>query len=477
MPDQELADPVKDPADSVRNLGVFGMVSLGFFWVSGGGYGNETLVYNGPPAVVLGLILAVPMLYALPISLMVAELSTAIPADSGPTVWATRASCYQLGMHNAWWSMVAWLVDSAAYPVVAAEYVVSGSIYCQDPDSQMCFFVKSGFASGMVFVVTILKLCGLEVIVKFSSVLAIGALLPPACLVFGASPRFDPEAWIVTSGAPLQMLPLGSWILWLNSGFFGVGALAGQVKEPVRSTFLWSTLWLVSITLICILLPILTAYSLDSDYTHYKSPGQFAVLAGSIYGSWMTQVFQVGAVMSNIGLYNALMIQSEVAGMYVMQELFPDLIRPWTEKAMVVICGLITMGLVWLNYNLLVQSSMLLFCLPTLLLFYTFFALRFKEPTLLRPFRVPGGWPFAILLSLCPIGLTLGNLGLNMDPWQDGFIIRISVFGGVVFLGCAVMILPGMSQRCRAQAARFYALHGQSSPEEKPLLAGDYEDT
>jgi len=171
--------------------------------------------------------------------------------------------------------------------------------------------------------------------------------------------------------------------------------------------------------------------------------------------------------MSNIGLYNALMIQSEVAGMYVMRELFPDWIRSWTEKAMVVACGLITMGLVWLDYNLLVQSSMLLFCLPTLLIFYSFFALRIREPDLPRPFKVPGGCFGGILVCACPVALTLGNLGLNMDPWQDGFIIRISVFVGVLVVGLVVMLLPGMSHRCRVQAVRFQSQH------YKPLLSDD----
>lgn len=465
MSGEELSDFVKEPENTPgRHLGVLGMVAIGFFWVSGGGYGNETLIYNGPPVVVIGLILALPLFYCLPVSLIVAELSTALSADSGPTVWATRATNYRLGMHNAFWSMLAWLVDSAAYPVVAAEYVVSGSSYCVDPNSQLCYLVKSGFASSLVLVVTLLKLCGLEVIVKFSSMLAIGALIPPLCLVCGGFPHMNPSKWIATTGAPLHMLPLGSWILWLNSGFFGVGALAGQVKRPVRRTFLWSIMWLILITVTCILLPVLVSYSLDSDYTHYKQPGQFASLAGGLYGQWMKPCFQVGAVMSNIGLYNALMIQTEVSALYILRELFPDLIRSWTEKALIVLSGLLTMGLVWLDYNLLVQSSMLLFSLPTLLIFYSFCTLRRLEPKLPRPFKVPGGWLGVFLVCLCPVSLTLFNFALNLDPYQDGFIIRVSVFAGVITVGCVAMLLPGMPRRCRAQTERFQA-------QRDPLLA------
>jgi hypothetical protein len=36
-----------------RRVGVFSLVALGFFWVSGGIYGNEALVLSAPPSLVL----------------------------------------------------------------------------------------------------------------------------------------------------------------------------------------------------------------------------------------------------------------------------------------------------------------------------------------------------------------------------------------------------------------------------------------
>ena len=42
------------------------LVVVGFFWVSGGIYGNEELLGAGPPLVALGLTALLPLLFALP---------------------------------------------------------------------------------------------------------------------------------------------------------------------------------------------------------------------------------------------------------------------------------------------------------------------------------------------------------------------------------------------------------------------------
>ena len=95
------------------------MVGVGFFWVSGGLYGNEALLAAAPPGVIITCLLAVSALYAVPSAMMTGELATAIPEDGGGIVWVERAFGYHVGMHNAWWTYVSWVFDCSLYPVLA----------------------------------------------------------------------------------------------------------------------------------------------------------------------------------------------------------------------------------------------------------------------------------------------------------------------------------------------------------------------
>ena len=44
-----------------KSIGICSLVVIGFFWVSGGIYGNESLVAAAPPLVVLGFALLLPV--------------------------------------------------------------------------------------------------------------------------------------------------------------------------------------------------------------------------------------------------------------------------------------------------------------------------------------------------------------------------------------------------------------------------------
>ena len=134
-----MSEPDAAPSAQKQTIGVFGLVSIGFFWVSGGIYGNEELSKTAPSLcaaalvlllkncdtlcmyVMLGLIVC-PLFYAFPVALMTAELSAALPGDGGFVVWVQKAFSQRLSSHVAWWTAAVFLVDAAVYPVLAAQY-------------------------------------------------------------------------------------------------------------------------------------------------------------------------------------------------------------------------------------------------------------------------------------------------------------------------------------------------------------------
>jgi amino acid transporter len=71
-----------------KRLGLVSLVAVTFFTVSGGAYGLEPLVGAVGPSWAIVLVLLTPLLWSLPIALMVAELASAMPEEGGYFRWA-----------------------------------------------------------------------------------------------------------------------------------------------------------------------------------------------------------------------------------------------------------------------------------------------------------------------------------------------------------------------------------------------------
>src|SRR5438270_41419 len=94
-----------------------------FFTVSGGPFGLEGLVGSVGPGVALLLLVATPLLYSVPETLLVGELASMLPAEGGYYQWVKRAFGRFWGFWNGWLSWTYSLLDMAIYPVLLIQYV------------------------------------------------------------------------------------------------------------------------------------------------------------------------------------------------------------------------------------------------------------------------------------------------------------------------------------------------------------------
>src|SRR5947209_8654723 len=105
-----LISPPARPARGVagtalrRQLGLLPLAMVFFFTVSGGAYGLEPVVSASGPGMALVLIAVTPLIWAVPAALMVAELSSAIPAEGGYYAWVKRGLGPFWGFQEGWWS-------------------------------------------------------------------------------------------------------------------------------------------------------------------------------------------------------------------------------------------------------------------------------------------------------------------------------------------------------------------------------------
>jgi amino acid transporter len=307
--------------DDGEALGLLGMVTIGFFWVSGGVYANEPLVNSCPPGFVFIGLIGCAILFSLPISLITAELATAIPEDAGMVVWIDQACGSRIGSHNAYWTWVGYLGDSCVYPILFGEYVCDHWGY----SAGLGRFVSAKLLAIAVVVFTAtIKLRGMDFLVTFSTLFAAFSLLPSTIYtVWGLKdidwslvmslerPAQTPEDWKPNWAVWIN------WLLWLNVGFFAFGSLAGDVKDP-KKTFINAALVLIVVTVVNTALPIMIFVSVQPDLTRYAA-GSFTDVV-SMKADWLGTFFTVGAMVAFLGLYSSQVITAETTMAFIAKQ-------------------------------------------------------------------------------------------------------------------------------------------------------------
>ncbi len=108
-----------------RRVGVFAVVGLIYFSVSGGPYGLEESISSAGPGMTMLMLLLIPVVFAVPCSLMAAELASAIPLEGGYYYWVKIALGRFAGFTQGAWQWLTSFLDTALYPVIFADYIAN----------------------------------------------------------------------------------------------------------------------------------------------------------------------------------------------------------------------------------------------------------------------------------------------------------------------------------------------------------------
>src|SRR5256886_5385565 len=94
-----------------------------FFPVSGGPFGLGGWGARVGPGFGLLLVVAAPLVYSVPETLLIGELASMLPVEGGYYQWVKRAFGRFWGFWNGWLSWTYSLLDMAIYPVLFIQYL------------------------------------------------------------------------------------------------------------------------------------------------------------------------------------------------------------------------------------------------------------------------------------------------------------------------------------------------------------------
>jgi amino acid transporter len=425
------------PAPS-RRLTVGPLIAATYFMVCGGPYGLEEVVGKAGYDRTLIILLLTPLVWSLPTALMVGELSGALPEEGGYYAWVRRALGPFWGFQEAWLSLAASVFDMAIYPTLFVTYL--GRLFPS---------LASGWPSvaagvAMIAVCALWNLRGARAVGVGLEVLTFALLAPFVAL--SASAFTHPAAHAPPlDGASTGVLGGMLVAMWNYMGWDNASTIAGEVDRPQRNYPL-AMLWTVAAVALTYVVPVLACRRAGIDPRGWDT-GAWVQAGGAIGGPWLARLIVVGGVVCAIGMFNALVLSYSRVPLALARDGFlPRFLArtqpvTGTPTAAVIVCAVLYAVCLSLGFDRLIELDVMLYGLSLLLEFVSLVALRLREPSLERPFRVPGGVIGCVLVGVAPMTLTtlaLIHQGGTPAALQLGAGL---VAGGVVVYGLRKLYL------------------------------------
>lgn len=390
------------------------LVAATFFMVSGGPTGTEEIIQGCGYGLGIAIVCLLPLVWSLPTSMMVGELSAAIPCEGGFYVWVARAMGPFWGFQEAWLSLMSSIFDMAAYPTV---FVLSlAQIW--PPATQGHNGVI--LAAAVIAACVLWNLFGAGAVGGGSILLGLLLLTPFATITAFAVAGHHSLASVAAPASATHADLLAGIIvaMWNYMGWDNASTVAEEVENPQR-TYPRVMLATLAIIVACYAVPMLAVWK-----THlrpgYWSTGAWAGIASLVVGPWLGIAVVIAAMISTFGIVNSLtMSYSRIPVAMAEDGYAPRLLRrklgngaPW---ASIVVCGIAWSAALGLSLDRLLMLDILLYGASLILEFLALVLLRMREPELYRPFRFPGGLPGAILAGIGPTALLIIAFVKNLD--------------------------------------------------------------
>lgn len=375
-----------------RGITLWPLIAATYFMASGGPYGLEEAVSSAGYAGAILLVLITPIIWSLPTGLMVAELSSAIPADGGYYVWVRRAMGSFWGFQEAWLSLASSIFDLAIYPTLFVAYL-----------SRLIPGADHGWhaiAIGVCAIVVCLvwNLAGGKAVgegslgMLFLMVGPFTAMIVLAFLRWGtANPA--PSNPVTHSGLVTGLLVC----MWNYMGYDNAATVSGEVQNPQR-TYPLAILLTMGLVSLDYATPLI-AMSRTGIFPQQWTTGSWATLGGIIGGSPLRIAIVVGGMVSSFGQFNALLMSYSRLPLAMAKDgLLPRVFcrvsrrtgAPWVA---IVACAVLYGACLGIGFDRLITLDILLWGASLVLEFLALVILRVREPGMPRPFRVPGAPP------------------------------------------------------------------------------------
>lgn len=437
-----------------RRLNFVALVGAIFFTVCGGAFGIEPLFGKLGAGWAIALIVLTPLFWSIPISLMVSELAAMMPVEGGYYVWVKRALGDFWGFQEGWWTCLYSAVDMAIYPVLFVNYLAFFLPALQpDADGNLTwnqFFLRWALAATMIFLAMFLNWRGAKA-VGYNSVFFLLVIIVPFVLltVFGFtsdSGGFAKSIAAVRDGFSIEMtgglFAAGlATVMWNYSGWDNVSTYAGEVNNAPRN-YPRALFAAMGLAILVYLIPTFALVGTTTKAEVWNESAGFPALAEQVGGPVLGTIIAIAALVSAWSLFNSQILYASRLPFAMAEDgWFPRFLsraNPETgvPNASLFICCVIAAIFAALPFGKLVVMDIILYSSEILLEFVALMVLRKTQPDALRPFKIAGGMPVLVLITVLPMlfagAVVWATVG---DPATDSrhlWVVVAGLLSGVV---------------------------------------------
>jgi amino acid transporter len=408
-----------------------------FSYTTGGPFGIEDMVSTSGPGMTLIYLLGLPFFWCIPVSLVSAELTSAMPVEGGFYRWTRAAFGDFWGFLAGWWNWSASFLLGGAYAVLFTDYL---TYYFPGIVGWKHYLVSVALIAGITWV----NVRGIQMVGKVATALEIFIFLPVITMVVMGLLCWNHNPFlplIPPHQSTFKIFGVGLAIgLWSYSGYEQLSTVAEEVENPQRN-YPRALALVVPLSIAAYFLPVLAGLASAGEWQHWHT-GYFSeagrIIGGTFHGhAWLGTWMTLGAMVCNIALLNGTVLTTTrmpfamAEDGYLPAALTRKHVRYGTPWIAIVISAIIYALLAWQSLAQLISVYIWLRSATTVLTVLSAWKLRQTHPEMPRAFVVPGGRVGLVYVVTAPVIMAVVAL-LGGD--------RFATVGGVLamLLGPAV---------------------------------------
>ncbi|GGE56424.1 amino acid permease [Pullulanibacillus camelliae] len=409
----------------------------------------------GPSAILFWIIAA--LLYFIPMSLIVAELSTTYPDQGGVTAWVSRAFGEKASFLCGWFY---WVANFTYYPSLLLGITVNIAYAINQQQVINNTWLTTLIALVIFWVMTLLTLRGTQMSGKLAAIGTPLGLIVPVILIFGfgfasiftghhSATEFTAST-IMPTHLSLDTVMFLSTLMFAFSGMEMLGTIAEDVNKP-QKTFP-KAIWISS----AIIGGVYILGTIAFQFVIKISPNQTAtalyLFADQITQQFhlpfnLTQILGICFVISILGALSFLILNPTIIFHQSGKSLLPRTLAKTNKANMpanLILWQAVGVSIILLlssfvptisdALNMLILMATLAFFIPYVYLICAYIKLRKRDPQTVRPFQIKNN---KIAYFIAGIGLfsVVGTILLTLVPATGTTITQYAplIIGPILF--------------------------------------------
>ncbi len=382
---------------ALRKAGLFYLVFVMFSYTTGGPFGLEDMVTTSGPGMTLIYLLVLPFFWCIPVSLVSAELTTAMPVEGGFYRWTRAAFGDFWGFLAGWWNWSASFLLGGAYAVLFTDYLV---YYFPGITGWKHYLVSLA----LIAVITWINVRGIQMVGQVATALEIFIFVPVMTMIVIAFTKWhhNPFVPLIPPHQPtFKIFGVGLALgLWLYSGYEQLSTVAEEVENPQRA-YPRALALVVPLSIAAYFLPTLAGLASAGEWEKWHT-GYFSdaarIIGGSFRGRpWLGTWMTLAAMVGNVALLNSTVLTTTrmpfamAEDGYLPAALTRKHSRYGTPWLAIVVSAVIYALLAWQSLGQLISVYIWLRSATTVLTVLSAWKLRRTRPEMPRAFLIPGG--------------------------------------------------------------------------------------